>query len=111
MSNSPEHRVTVDRSFFTCGIDYAGPVPVKLNKSRGDVLLPILEVIPATTCIGRWRREQLKTGLVAEKTKLEWILIGRTPESENRHEVNMIAVNMISQEGTPFSKRGLRAFK
>ncbi|GFV70447.1 hypothetical protein TNCV_4798661 [Trichonephila clavipes] len=35
MGNSPKHRVTLERPFFSCGIDYAGPVLIKCNKVRG----------------------------------------------------------------------------
>ncbi|GFY35637.1 integrase catalytic domain-containing protein [Trichonephila clavipes] len=35
MGNLPKHRVTLERPFFSCGIDYAGPVLIKCNKSRG----------------------------------------------------------------------------
>ncbi|GFS92152.1 integrase catalytic domain-containing protein [Trichonephila clavipes] len=31
----PKHRVTLERPFFSCGIDYAGPVLIKCNKGRG----------------------------------------------------------------------------
>ncbi|GFS52442.1 integrase catalytic domain-containing protein [Trichonephila clavipes] len=30
-----KHRVTLERPFFSCGIDYAGPVLIKCNKGRG----------------------------------------------------------------------------
>ncbi|GFT22391.1 hypothetical protein TNCV_3273691 [Trichonephila clavipes] len=29
-----KHRVTLERPFFSCGIDYAGPVLIKCNKGR-----------------------------------------------------------------------------
>ncbi|GFS99159.1 hypothetical protein TNCV_822701 [Trichonephila clavipes] len=35
MGNLPKHRVTLERPFFSCGIDYAGPVLIKCNKYRG----------------------------------------------------------------------------
>ncbi|GFX69243.1 integrase catalytic domain-containing protein [Trichonephila clavipes] len=35
MGNLPKHRVTLERPFFRCGIDYAGPVLIKYNKGRG----------------------------------------------------------------------------
>ncbi|GFW23809.1 hypothetical protein TNCV_4496861 [Trichonephila clavipes] len=35
MGNLPKHRVTLERPFFSCGIDYAGPVLIKCNKGRG----------------------------------------------------------------------------
>ncbi|GFS96704.1 hypothetical protein TNCV_4754111 [Trichonephila clavipes] len=35
MGNLPKHRVTLERPFFNCGIDYAGPVLIKCNKGRG----------------------------------------------------------------------------
>ncbi|GFV88962.1 integrase catalytic domain-containing protein [Trichonephila clavipes] len=35
MGNLPKHRVTLERPFFRCGIDYAGPVLIKCNKGRG----------------------------------------------------------------------------
>ncbi|GFV21540.1 integrase catalytic domain-containing protein [Trichonephila clavipes] len=35
MGNLPKHRATLERPFFICGIDYAGPVLIKCNKSRG----------------------------------------------------------------------------
>ncbi|GFW61807.1 integrase catalytic domain-containing protein [Trichonephila clavipes] len=35
MGNLPKHRVTLERPFFSCGIDYAGPVLIKYNKGRG----------------------------------------------------------------------------
>ncbi|GFS32507.1 integrase catalytic domain-containing protein [Trichonephila inaurata madagascariensis] len=34
MGNLPKHRVTLERPFFSCGIDYAGPVLIKCNKGR-----------------------------------------------------------------------------
>ncbi|GFX61602.1 hypothetical protein TNCV_5110891 [Trichonephila clavipes] len=33
MGNLPKHRVTLERPFFSCGIDYAGPVLIKCNKA------------------------------------------------------------------------------
>ncbi|GFV70436.1 uncharacterized protein TNCV_4798551 [Trichonephila clavipes] len=33
--NLPKHRVTLERPFFSCGIDYAGLVLIKCNKGRG----------------------------------------------------------------------------
>ncbi|GFX47413.1 hypothetical protein TNCV_4692181 [Trichonephila clavipes] len=30
-----KHRATLERPFFSCGIDYAGPVLIKCNKGRG----------------------------------------------------------------------------
>ncbi|GFT30807.1 uncharacterized protein TNCV_2726881, partial [Trichonephila clavipes] len=35
MGNLPKHRVTLERPFFSCGIDYAGPVLIKCNKVEG----------------------------------------------------------------------------
>ncbi|GFX34142.1 hypothetical protein TNCV_2071791 [Trichonephila clavipes] len=35
MGNLPKHRVTLERPFFSCVIDYAGPVLIKCNKGRG----------------------------------------------------------------------------
>ncbi|GFX98928.1 hypothetical protein TNCV_4301041 [Trichonephila clavipes] len=35
MGNLPKHHVTLERPFFSCGIDYAGPVLIKCNKGRG----------------------------------------------------------------------------
>jgi hypothetical protein len=35
MGNLPAHRVTLERPFFSCGIDYAGPISIKFNKGRG----------------------------------------------------------------------------
>ncbi|GFW20943.1 integrase catalytic domain-containing protein [Trichonephila clavipes] len=35
MGDLPKHRVTLERPFFSCGIDYAGPVLIKCNKGRG----------------------------------------------------------------------------
>ncbi|GFR15207.1 integrase catalytic domain-containing protein [Trichonephila clavata] len=35
MGNLPKHRVTLERPFFSCGIDYAGPILIKCNKGRG----------------------------------------------------------------------------
>ncbi|GFW54656.1 integrase catalytic domain-containing protein [Trichonephila clavipes] len=35
MGNLPKHRATLERPFFSCGIDYAGPVLIKCNKGRG----------------------------------------------------------------------------
>ncbi|GFT20417.1 integrase catalytic domain-containing protein [Trichonephila clavipes] len=35
MGNFPKHRATLERPFFSCGIDYAGPVLIKCNKGRG----------------------------------------------------------------------------
>ncbi|GFU31596.1 integrase catalytic domain-containing protein [Trichonephila clavipes] len=35
MGNLPKHRATLERLFFSCGIDYAGPVLIKCNKGRG----------------------------------------------------------------------------
>ncbi|GFT96943.1 integrase catalytic domain-containing protein [Trichonephila clavipes] len=35
MGNLPKHRVTLERPFFSCGIDYAGPVLIKCNKGQG----------------------------------------------------------------------------
>ncbi|GFS85310.1 integrase catalytic domain-containing protein [Trichonephila clavipes] len=35
MGNLPKHRVMLERPFFSCGIDYAGPVLIKCNKGRG----------------------------------------------------------------------------
>ncbi|GFW26271.1 integrase catalytic domain-containing protein [Trichonephila clavipes] len=35
MGNLPKHRVTLERPFISCGIDYAGPVLIKCNKGRG----------------------------------------------------------------------------
>ncbi|GFY67634.1 integrase catalytic domain-containing protein [Trichonephila inaurata madagascariensis] len=35
MGNLPKHRVTLEIPFFSCGIDYAGPVLIKCNKGRG----------------------------------------------------------------------------
>ncbi|GFS52750.1 integrase catalytic domain-containing protein [Trichonephila clavipes] len=35
MGNLPKHRVTLQRPFFSCVIDYAGPVLIKCNKGRG----------------------------------------------------------------------------
>ncbi|GFX71549.1 integrase catalytic domain-containing protein [Trichonephila clavipes] len=35
MGNLPKHRVTLERPFFSCGIDYAGPVLIKCNQVRG----------------------------------------------------------------------------
>ncbi|GFR28978.1 hypothetical protein TNCT_306561 [Trichonephila clavata] len=35
MGNLPKHRVTLERPFLSCGIDYAGPVLIKCNKGRG----------------------------------------------------------------------------
>ncbi|GFV35014.1 integrase catalytic domain-containing protein [Trichonephila clavipes] len=35
MGNLPKHRATLERPFFSCGIDYAGPVLIKCNKCRG----------------------------------------------------------------------------
>ncbi|GFR17483.1 integrase catalytic domain-containing protein [Trichonephila clavata] len=35
MGNLPKHRVKLERPFFSCGIDYADPVLIKCNKSRG----------------------------------------------------------------------------
>ncbi|GFY34045.1 integrase catalytic domain-containing protein [Trichonephila clavipes] len=35
MGNLPKSRVTLERPFFSCGIDYAGPVLIKCNKGRG----------------------------------------------------------------------------
>ncbi|GFS77604.1 DUF5641 domain-containing protein [Trichonephila clavipes] len=34
MGNLPKHRVTLERPFFSCGIDYAGPVLIKCNKGQ-----------------------------------------------------------------------------
>ncbi|GFV99979.1 integrase catalytic domain-containing protein [Trichonephila clavipes] len=35
MGNLPKHRATLERPFFSCGIDYAGSVLIKCNKGRG----------------------------------------------------------------------------
>ncbi|XP_035217313.1 uncharacterized protein LOC118190664 [Stegodyphus dumicola] len=35
MGNLPKHRVTLDRPFFNCGVDYAGSISIKFNKGRG----------------------------------------------------------------------------
>ncbi|GFV52584.1 integrase catalytic domain-containing protein [Trichonephila clavipes] len=35
IGNLPKHRVTLERPFFSCGIDYAGPVLIKCNKDQG----------------------------------------------------------------------------
>ncbi|GFS57781.1 integrase catalytic domain-containing protein [Trichonephila clavipes] len=35
MGNLPKHRVMLEISFFSCRIDYAGPVLIKCNKGRG----------------------------------------------------------------------------
>ncbi|GFT74785.1 integrase catalytic domain-containing protein [Trichonephila clavipes] len=35
MGNLPKHRVTLERPYFSCGIDYAGSVLIKYNKGRG----------------------------------------------------------------------------
>ncbi|GFS85305.1 integrase catalytic domain-containing protein [Trichonephila clavipes] len=35
LGNLPKHRVTLERLFFSCGIDYVGPVLIKYNKGRG----------------------------------------------------------------------------
>ncbi|GFV22049.1 integrase catalytic domain-containing protein [Trichonephila clavipes] len=35
MGNLPKHRAMLERPFFSCGIDYAGPVLIKCNKGRG----------------------------------------------------------------------------
>ncbi|GFX61577.1 hypothetical protein TNCV_2745521 [Trichonephila clavipes] len=35
MGNLPKHPVMLERLFFSCGIDYAGPVLIKCNKGRG----------------------------------------------------------------------------
>ncbi|GFX07983.1 hypothetical protein TNCV_1236641 [Trichonephila clavipes] len=35
MGNLSKHRVTLERPFFSCSIDYAGPVLIKCNKGRG----------------------------------------------------------------------------
>ncbi|GFQ71637.1 hypothetical protein TNCT_35381 [Trichonephila clavata] len=35
MGDLPKHRVTLERPFFSCDIDYAGPVLIKCNKGRG----------------------------------------------------------------------------
>ncbi|GFU41244.1 integrase catalytic domain-containing protein [Trichonephila clavipes] len=35
MGNLPKHRVTLERLFFSCGIDYVGPVLIKCNEGRG----------------------------------------------------------------------------
>ncbi|GFY72963.1 integrase catalytic domain-containing protein [Trichonephila inaurata madagascariensis] len=35
MGNLPKHCVTLERPFFSYGIDYAGPVLIKCNKGRG----------------------------------------------------------------------------
>ncbi|GFS89959.1 integrase catalytic domain-containing protein [Trichonephila clavipes] len=35
MGNYPKHRVTLERPFFSCGIDYAGPVLIICKKGRG----------------------------------------------------------------------------
>ncbi|GFX15768.1 integrase catalytic domain-containing protein [Trichonephila clavipes] len=35
MGNLTKHRATLERPFFSCGIDYAGPVLIKCNKGRG----------------------------------------------------------------------------
>ena len=35
MGNLPKHRVTLERPFFNCGVDYAGPISIKFNKGRG----------------------------------------------------------------------------
>ncbi|GFR17752.1 integrase catalytic domain-containing protein [Trichonephila clavata] len=34
MGNLPEHSVKLERLFFSCGIDYAGPVLIKCSKGR-----------------------------------------------------------------------------
>ncbi|GFV11407.1 hypothetical protein TNCV_1046261 [Trichonephila clavipes] len=41
MGNLPKHRVTLDRSFFSCGIDYTGPVLIKCYK--------VTEELPSTS--------------------------------------------------------------
>ncbi|GFW33531.1 hypothetical protein TNCV_2210661 [Trichonephila clavipes] len=35
MGNLPKRHFTLERPFFSCGIDYAGPVLIKCNKGRG----------------------------------------------------------------------------
>ncbi|GFQ72714.1 uncharacterized protein TNCT_97141 [Trichonephila clavata] len=35
MGNLPKHCVTLERPFFSCGIDYAGPMLIKCNKVQG----------------------------------------------------------------------------
>ncbi|GFX32172.1 integrase catalytic domain-containing protein [Trichonephila clavipes] len=35
MGNLPKHSVTLERHFFSCAIDYAGPALIKCNKGRG----------------------------------------------------------------------------
>ncbi|XP_035213372.1 uncharacterized protein LOC118187295 [Stegodyphus dumicola] len=49
------------------------------------------------------KREELRTGLVAIETKLGWTLMGKVPQSEHQHNVNMTIVSMLSQEDLPIS--------
>ncbi|XP_035230220.1 uncharacterized protein LOC118202177 [Stegodyphus dumicola] len=35
MGNLPKHRVTLERPFYKCGVDCAGPISIKFNKGRG----------------------------------------------------------------------------
>lgn len=35
MGNLPKARVTPSRPFYNCGVDFAGPVDIKINKGRG----------------------------------------------------------------------------
>ncbi|GFS74668.1 integrase catalytic domain-containing protein [Trichonephila clavipes] len=51
MGNLPKHRVTLERPFFSCGIDYAGPVLIKCNKGRGTKSTIALFVCLATKAV------------------------------------------------------------
>ncbi|GFV66911.1 integrase catalytic domain-containing protein [Trichonephila clavipes] len=68
MGNLPKHRVTLERPFFSCGIDYAGLVLIKCNKAA-------LRCFSARHCAPRHIYRDNGTNFVGARRKLDEIRI------------------------------------
>nr|XP_015917232.1 uncharacterized protein LOC107446958 [Parasteatoda tepidariorum] len=82
-----------------------GPWMSELNRKKifvtdfQNILEPI-DVLLGADVIGKLftgEKEQLKSGLVAMKTKLGWTLMGKVPQLQHQR-VNMATVSMLSQD-------------